>query len=157
MATYSFYNYVNSMGYLSSLGAIGYTEANYVAQIMDPCVYTNDNGTIGDVDRNSSPKECKDTGGTWVPPGWTYTVDKNGNVNQFAPQPTLTQQLCRAAAWSGGVLTAMGFGARAAAGGTAVYSIITGSEVVLLEGTPIGVPLAVIGGSIWATQRLVCD
>jgi hypothetical protein len=59
----------------------------YIAGLAsDPCVYLNDAGTAvepGGVDQNSSPGECKQTGGQWLPPqaGVTsYGVDANGNA-----------------------------------------------------------------------------
>ncbi|MGA7090359.1 MAG: RHS repeat-associated core domain-containing protein, partial [Candidatus Acidiferrales bacterium] len=42
----------------------------------DPCVYTNSDGTYN-VDTNSSPKECAQTQGNWVPPGYQFAVDSN--------------------------------------------------------------------------------
>ncbi|MFZ0659472.1 MAG: hypothetical protein WAM05_12175, partial [Candidatus Binataceae bacterium] len=53
----------------------------------DPCVYTNSDGTYS-VDTNSSPKECAQTQGNWVPPGYQFAVDSNGNVSEgvFFPQ-----------------------------------------------------------------------
>jgi len=49
----------------------------------DPCVYLNDagNGIEQPIDYNSSPGECQQTGGQWVPPGAGIVgVDENGNV-----------------------------------------------------------------------------
>lgn len=69
-------NYFNRPGYANE-------GAQAMLRYLDPCVYTNDNGSYN-TDDNSSPQECKDTGGHWVPPGWTFTVDNGGNVNMFA-------------------------------------------------------------------------
>jgi len=64
-------------------------EAEYAARVAlafaaDPCIYLNKKGTgVESIDRNSSPKECKETGGKWVepqPPGTTYGVGPDGEV-----------------------------------------------------------------------------
>jgi hypothetical protein len=68
---------------------------------------------------------------------WRCSGGNNSKSNSYccsaaksgAATPDAKATGLQRAAWSGGLLTAIGFGARAAAGGTAVVSIITGSEV----------------------------
>jgi hypothetical protein len=51
----------------------------------DPCVYLNNAGNgVESVDENSSPSECKSTGGQWLPQqpaGTLYLVNQNGMVD----------------------------------------------------------------------------
>lgn len=63
----------------------------YIAGLAgDPCAYLNNAGnSVDSVDQNSSPGECKQTGGQWLPPqppGTMYGVDANGNAYPIPPQ-----------------------------------------------------------------------
>ncbi|MFZ0617625.1 MAG: hypothetical protein WAM01_02955 [Candidatus Acidiferrales bacterium] len=53
-------------------------------------MYTNSDGSYS-VDTNSSPKECAQTQGNWVPPGYQYAVDSNGNVSYGFIQDQLNE------------------------------------------------------------------
>ncbi len=100
----------NALAQLQQECGFFYTDPNmcggiqrYDAQVAqafanDPCVYLNDAGTgidtqygpQGGIDQNSSPQECKATGGQWIPPqptGTIYGVDANGNVYTVSPVP----------------------------------------------------------------------
>ena len=51
----------------------------------DPCIYLNDAGTgIESVDQNSSPGECRSTGGSWLNPGQGFVI-ANGSVVPLNP------------------------------------------------------------------------
>ncbi len=121
----------------------------------DPCVYTNDDGSYN-VDPNSSPTECTETEGHWVPDGWQFTVSNTGLVTQTPP----TSAFCSAAAWAGGVTGSFGVGFGPLAGGSApiITELGLGAEVAFggLAIAPALPYIAVAGLAIWVTARVAC-
>lgn len=71
------------------------------AGASDPCVYMNDSATdVESVDSNSSPGECSSTGGTWVPPAYTWKVNpEEGKVVLTGLTPQACNQMNRGLFW----------------------------------------------------------
>lgn len=126
---------------------------------VDPCVYPNDDGSFFyDSDTNYAECTQKNSDGTqdgvWVPPGWNYGVDSNGNVTVFAP-PTQTfmQKACGTAAVVGGYVFVAGTAATVNGGGwAALFGLAAldsaAAPVIAISGVAIGaVGLACLVGS----------
>ena len=65
----------NPQDYAQGYGPWGISGAD------DPCVYLNNAGNgVESVDTHSSPKECRNTGGQWVPPGAAAALNPDGTV-----------------------------------------------------------------------------
>jgi hypothetical protein len=107
----------------------------------DPCVYLNNSATAqeGLPDYNSSPKECKDTGGTWIPQGDSWKIDPaSGTVIDLTSFSTLLGCIgdtvwddTRTGAVNGAIVGGVYYGA---------------TGLVLSGGDPIGLGGGLLGG-----------
>lgn len=92
----------------------------------DPCVYTKSDGSYS-VDPNINGKDCINSGGHWVPPGHTFSVDQYGNVSVSM----LSQNTCLA--WTGASAWLLGVNAgfSAASGGAGLVGfLVTGPNFI---------------------------